>query len=119
MATQTGLPSRRVADLYYMAERFGIAVRLMATTEGSLRERVRDAYITSARLAHPVEGGHLNALPSDQLIQRMERLGETVTADGTDDTSFVVMSDADVEATAEEIYEIFLAIEDELRRKGS
>jgi hypothetical protein len=108
-----------VADLYYMAERFGIAVRLMATTEGSLRERIRDAYISSARLAQTVEGDHLNAVPSDELIQRMQKLSERVTADGTSDTGFVVMSDADVEATAEDIYEIFLAIEDELRGKDS
>ena len=104
-----------VADLYYMSEKFGVALHLMAVTDAPLRQRVRDAYVSSARLAHTVGGGPPNAQPSAELMERTEALAERVTQDGTYDTSFDVMSDDEVEAVAEEIYSINLAIEIEIR----
>ena len=86
-------------DLYYMKEKYGVAVHLMATSDGTLRQRVRDAYVSS-------------------LIKRMEDLAEKVTQDGTYDTSFSVLSDERVAEVAEDIYDIHLEIVDELGHLG-
>ena len=86
-----------MSDLYYMSEKFGAAVRLMATTDAPLRQRVRDAYVSSVRLAHTVGGGRPEAQPSDELVRRMEDLAENVTLDGTYDTTFTVLSDERIE----------------------
>ena len=60
-----------VADLYYMSEKFGVALHLMAATDAPLRQRVRYAYVISARLAHTVGGGPPNAQPSAELMDGM------------------------------------------------
>ena len=107
-----------MSDLYYMSEKYGTAVRLMATTDSPLRERVRDAWVSSARLAHTVGGGRPEVQPSDALVKRMEDLAENVTMDGAYDTSFKVMTDAQIEEVAEEIYDIHIGIHSELRDVG-
>jgi hypothetical protein len=105
-------------DLYYMKEKYGVAVHLMATSDGTLRQRVRDAYVTSVRIAHTVEGGRPEAQASAALIKRMDDLAEKVTQDGTYDTSFSVMSDERIAEVAEDIYDIHLEIVGELGLLG-
>ena len=104
-----------MADLHHMAGKFGVAVHMMATSEGTLRERVYDAYVESARLGTPeLGGGHAGAEPSPALAQRIRELEEMAAYDGTYDTSFAVKTDGQIQELAEEIYSINLAIQGEL-----
>jgi len=103
-----------MADLFYMSKKFGNAVHHMAVVDAPRRQRVRDAYVNSARLARTEGSGHANAQPSDELVRAMEELSERVTQDGAYDTTFSLMSDEEVGAIAEEIYEIYIAIQGEL-----
>ena len=104
-----------MADLLYISEKYAGAVRLMATTDAPLRQQVRDAYVSSAGYADTVGGGLPNVQPSTGLPRRMESLRERVVMDGTYDTSFKVMSEAEVKAIAEEILDIDSGIASELR----
>jgi hypothetical protein len=103
-----------MGDLHYMSEKFGVAVHIMATTDAPLRQRVRHAYVGSARLGDPDLGG-LGPEPSPELAERVNSLAGRVTLDGTYDTSFKVMSDDEVKEIAEEIYDINVGIEIELQ----
>jgi hypothetical protein len=105
-----------MADLLlYMAEKYGVAVHMMATREGTLRERVYDAWIKSARLGSPdLGGGHIDTQPSPELARRMRDLAVTAGYDGTYDTSFGWMSDDQIKEFAEEIYVIDHSIQGEL-----
>jgi hypothetical protein len=107
-----------MADLYNMKEKYGVAVHLMATSDGTLRQRVHDAYVSSVRLAHTVGGGRPESQASAALIERMEDLAEKVSQDGTYDTSFSVLSDERIAEVAEDIYDIHLEIVAELGHLG-
>ncbi len=97
-----------------MKERYGVAVHLMATSDGTLR---RDAYVLSVRLAHHTVAGRPEAQPSAAL-KRMGDLAEKVTLDGTNDTTFIVLSDERIAEVAEDIYDIQLEIVGELGHLG-
>lgn len=106
-------------DLNYAAEKIGSSVHIMATTHGTLQERLYNAWVYQGHHALPMGPGQIGIPMSDELIQRLvdlnERMSSITGEDGTGAYAATVLNFSDEEASevAEEVYEINYQIRSE------
>lgn len=111
-------------DLIYANEKFSVALDIMATTEGSLRERLLDAYVSQAHHADPFRPG-LGPPISDGLAERIARFDTLMTAtpatrgEGTIRATVDSFTDEQVRVAARELSDLAGAIRDELQNARS
>jgi hypothetical protein len=97
-------------DFNYAHEKFATAVRILALNRGELRDRVLDAYRSSAASAWPPQEGLGDPVPDD-VLQQIATLHERMTViegpEGSIAASIAAMSNDEVRQAAEEILAIF------------
>jgi hypothetical protein len=110
-------------DLNYAHEKYSRAVSIMATSDGSLRDRLYDAYLSQAMNAHPPRPG-LGPPMSEELAEEIVALHQRLTAEAAvaDEGRLLAtirsLSDDEVREAAEELVGIEWAISRELRDRG-
>lgn len=98
------------SDLNYAHEKYGTAVRILALGDAPLRDRLLDAYRSSASSAHPPRGG-LGPEIDAEVQTRIEDFDARMTAagdgpDGSIAATVAQMSDEEVREVAAELVSI-------------
>jgi hypothetical protein len=113
-------------DLNYASEKIGVAVDILATTHGTLQERLLSAYMSQGHFALPMGPGQAGIPMSDELIQRLEALDERMSCrpakadEGTFAATVLAFTDEEASDAARELIAISHQIETELEdaRRG-
>jgi hypothetical protein len=110
-------------DIDYAREKYSTAVHIMATSHGTMRERLLLAYRDSAMRAHPPMPGMGPAI-SDELSNRIEQLDDRMTRtpavgdEGDIEATVNAMTEPEVDAASEELVNIAFALLWESREPG-
>lgn len=106
-------------DIHHAEEKYTTALRILATAQGSPRERLLLAYRDSATQAHPPLPGMGPEVPAG-VSERIERFHGRMTSapavadEGTIAATVYAMSDEEIQAAAEELVDIALALRQDL-----
>jgi hypothetical protein len=106
-------------DLEYAHEKYSSAVSILATTEGTLKERFVDAIGTQALQVDPLQDGQGPAM-SEELASRMAFFQERLTVGTSGEAANVQenvdsLSAQDLQQSAQELLEIGRMIDLELQ----
>lgn len=107
-------------DLGYASEKIGVAVHILATTHGTLQERLLRAWVDQGHYALPMGPDQAGIGMSDELIERLEDLNERMSCrpakanEGTFAATILSFTDEEASEAAKELYDINHQIEDEL-----
>lgn len=107
-------------DLFYANEKISSAVETLATSHGTLQERLLNAWMSEGHHALPMGPGQAGAPMSDELIGRLEALNARMSCEpakgneGTFAATILSFSDDEASATARELLDIGFQIESEL-----
>ena len=84
-------------DYLYGREKLGQAVHALAVGEGSLKQRLKEAYIRGLHVVRPEK--HL----PEELRERFAKIRDRFTREGTLNASIEAMSDAEARQIVDEI----------------
>jgi len=106
-------------DLLYAREKFGLSVGILATTHGTLQERLLNAYMSEGHHALPM--GIQAGLPmSGELIERLKAFDERMSrqpakaGEGAFAATILSMTDEEASDAARELLEISYQVDREL-----
>jgi len=102
-----------VSDLDYAWEKFHLGLDSMATGEGNLRERPKNAYTSQVNRAADWSGARLDTELGEKVKRfhaRMRRVDTPPEGQGVYSASIDAMSDEEVRAAAEELFSIALRL---------
>jgi len=108
-------------DLLYASEKIGVAVVILATTHGTLQDRLLDAWVSQGHFALPMGPGQAGKPMSDELIQRLEAFNERMSSrpakadEGSFAATILAFTDEEASDAARELTEINHQIQVELR----
>jgi hypothetical protein len=108
-------------DLNYAADKYSLAVEIMATSHGSLQARLYNGYMNQATRTYPIRNGPGPQM-STELAERIEGFHQRMTAKpaGADhqalEATIMSFTDDEAEAAASELVWIANQIIWELRR---
>ena len=110
-------------DLHYAHEKIGLAVNTLATTHGTLSERLLEAWMGEGHHALPMGPGQAGPPMSDDLVDKLEAFDERMSCEpakakaGEGRYAATILSHTDDEASeaARDLVEIDLQIEGELQ----
>jgi len=114
-------------DLGYASEKTGVAVHLLATSHGTLQQRLLKAWTEQGHYALPMGLGQGGIPMSDDLIRKLEALNERMSSrpartddEGTFAATILSFTDEEASEAAEDLCEINLEIQSELEehRRG-
>lgn len=108
-------------DLSYASEKIGMAANILATTHGTLQDRLLNAYTSHGHHALPMGAGQAGIPMSDELIERLEAFDERMSCrpakadEGTYAATILSFTDEEASDAARELTEINHQIEMELQ----
>lgn len=104
------------SDLSYAHEKYSVAVNIMATSDKTLRERLYDAFVSSAHLAYTEHGG-LGPAADPETQERLKSFHQRMTStpavgdEGTIAATINAMTDEEVQDAARELVEVASVVE--------
>jgi hypothetical protein len=107
-------------DLYYAREKTSLAVSIMATTTGSIQERLLNGWMREGHHALPMGEGQAGLPMSDELIESLEAFNDRMSCrpalgdEGTFSATILALSDDEASAAARDLVEISYQIEAEI-----
>lgn len=116
MATANG-------DLDYAHEKLGTSVDVLATSHGSLQERLWDAWISQGHRAVPMGPGQAGRPMSDELVRKLEAFNERMSSkdavgnEGAYAASILTMTDEEASEAARELLSMHHQVEWELENQ--
>ena len=107
-------------DLGYAAEKIGLSVSILATTHGTLQERLLNAWMNQGHFALPMGPGQAGRPMSDDLIERLENFNDRMSCrtarakEGTFAATILSFTDEEASEAARELRDIEFHIQSEL-----
>jgi hypothetical protein len=108
-------------DLRYASEKLGASVHILATTHGTLQERLLKAWMSQGHHALPMGPGQAGVPMSNDLIQRLEDFNDRMSCrpavgdEGTFAATILAFSDEEASEAARELTELDFLVNAELR----